>query len=74
MILPGKHLASERALLTVGGRLLANLNEPRTVSALWDLVRLRRDAREGKAQFLTTGSSWRWTCSLWLARSPTWMA
>lgn len=45
MILPSKHLSSDRALLTIGARLLHSLNEPKTVSALWDLVRRRRDIR-----------------------------
>jgi hypothetical protein len=45
MILPSKHLSSDRALLTVGARLLAALDEPRTVSALWDTIRKRRDIR-----------------------------
>jgi hypothetical protein len=45
MILPSKHLSSDRALLTVGARLLAALEEPRTVSALWDRTRKRRDIR-----------------------------
>ena len=46
MILPTKHLSADRALLTVGGRLLAALDEPKTVSALWDKIRKRRDLRE----------------------------
>ena len=36
MILPSKHLPQERALLTVGGQLLAFLAHPKTVSALWE--------------------------------------
>lgn len=36
MILPTKHLSQDRALLTVGARLLAHLSQPRTVSALWE--------------------------------------
>jgi len=47
MILPTKHLSSDRALLTVGARLLGTLDEPRTVSALWDKIRKRRDFRIG---------------------------
>lgn len=35
MILPTKHLPQERALLTVGAVLLAHLERPITVSALW---------------------------------------
>jgi hypothetical protein len=36
MILPSKHLAQDRALLTVGGRILQSLQYPTTVSALWE--------------------------------------
>jgi hypothetical protein len=49
MILPTKHLPADRALLTVGARLLAHLDEPRTMSSLWDRVRLKRDLREHRA-------------------------
>jgi len=42
MILPTKHLRPDRALLSVGGDLLASLREPKTVSRLWD------DLREGR--------------------------
>jgi hypothetical protein len=45
MILPTKHLPSDRALLTVAAKILATLDEPRTVSAVWDRLRLRRDTR-----------------------------
>jgi len=36
MILPSKHLSHERALLTVGARILLQLSEPKTVSGLWE--------------------------------------
>lgn len=39
MILPTKYLAHDRALIGVGGEILKHLEEPRTVSALWDCVR-----------------------------------
>lgn len=39
MILPTKYLAHDRALISVGGEILKHLEEPRTVSALWDSVR-----------------------------------
>jgi hypothetical protein len=39
MILPTKHIRPERALLTVGGELLGCLEEPMTVSRLWDELR-----------------------------------
>lgn len=38
MILPSKHLSQDRALLTVGARLLELLARPKTVSALWEEV------------------------------------
>jgi hypothetical protein len=38
MILPTKHLAQDRALLTVGARILRSLEYPITVSALWELL------------------------------------
>ena len=42
MILPTKHLAQDRALLTVGARILPALEHPITVSALWE--QLSRDS------------------------------
>ena len=39
MILPNKHTPTDRALLGVGGDILAVLTAPMTVSALWDEVR-----------------------------------
>ncbi len=36
MILPTKHLSHDRALLTVGARILQRLSHPVTVSALWE--------------------------------------
>ncbi|GEM_PF-556127 len=41
MILPSKHLSQERALLTVGGRILQHLRNPMTISALWEELTLR---------------------------------
>lgn len=38
MILPTKHLSQDRALLTVGARLLLHLSHPMTVSSLWEKV------------------------------------
>ena len=35
MILPSKHLSQDRALLTVGAKILQHLSEPKTISALW---------------------------------------
>jgi hypothetical protein len=38
MILPTKHTPQDRALLTVGAKLLALLSQPKTVSALWEEI------------------------------------
>lgn len=42
MILPTKHLPQERALLAVGAEVLRLLNEPKTVSRLWDELKKAR--------------------------------
>jgi len=42
MILPTKHIRSDRALLAVGADLLRCLREPMTVSRLWDEIRMSR--------------------------------
>jgi hypothetical protein len=39
MILPAKHLRQDRSLLALGGRILAELDEPRSVSELWERAR-----------------------------------
>jgi hypothetical protein len=36
VILPTKHLSQDRALLTIGGRILPLLSMPKTVSATWE--------------------------------------
>jgi hypothetical protein len=36
MILPTKHISEDRALLTIGAKILPFLSEPLTVSALWE--------------------------------------
>lgn len=46
MILPGKHLKPNRALLAVGGEILTVMGETSTVSVLWDEVRVLRSKRE----------------------------
>lgn len=35
MILPGKHLRADRALIGIGAKMLTLLDEPKTVSSLW---------------------------------------
>lgn len=47
MILPGKHLKPDRALLSVGGEILAVLGAEATVSTVWDNVRAHRAKRAG---------------------------
>lgn len=42
MILPTKHVRTERAIIGIGGELLELLREPMTVSRLWNEVRDRR--------------------------------
>ena len=42
MILPTKHLPQERALLAVGAEILRLLDEPKTVSRLWDELKKAR--------------------------------
>lgn len=46
MILPGKHLAPDRALLSVGGDILSVLSAPAPVSEIWRRVVAERSARE----------------------------
>jgi len=45
MILPGKHIRQDRALISVGGDILSVLNEPAHVSDIWQKVRSLRLAR-----------------------------
>ena len=46
MILPGKHLSPGRSLIGVGGEILAQLEQPREVSDLWDAFRTARASKE----------------------------
>lgn len=39
MILPTKHIPENEALLGVGATIMRHLNEPMTVSGLWERVR-----------------------------------
>ena len=43
MILPGKHLKQDRALLGIGSEILAALEQEQTVSELWERVQDGRD-------------------------------
>jgi hypothetical protein len=47
VILPGKHMKQDRALLAVGGDILKVLREPMSVSVVWDEVRRLRNDRGG---------------------------
>ncbi len=42
MILPTKHIRTERALIGVGAEILRLMQKPKTVSRLWDDLRARR--------------------------------
>lgn len=44
MILPTKGLAVDRALLSVGGEVLRRLDQPKTVSRLWEQMRHRQSS------------------------------
>lgn len=43
MILPSKHLPQDRALLTVGARILHYLSFPMPISSLWEELRGRNE-------------------------------
>jgi hypothetical protein len=45
MILPGKHIKQDRALIAVGGDILSVLDGPMTVSAVWKRVQALRATR-----------------------------
>ena len=47
MILPTKHLSEDRALLSVGAALLRRLQEPTTVTGLWERSRQLSPAEGG---------------------------
>jgi hypothetical protein len=49
VILPSKHLHQSRALIGVGAEILAHLDEPRSVSELWERVRTARGRDEDKS-------------------------
>lgn len=51
MILPGRHLSADAAVLTIGGRILVQLDRPRDVSSLWDRVREADAMHSGRILF-----------------------
>ncbi|MEV8609471.1 ABC-three component system middle component 6 [Amycolatopsis sp. NPDC051373] len=52
MITPTKGVRPERSLLYLGGQILADLDEPTTVSAAWEALAGRRE-REGQDATIT---------------------
>ena len=49
MILPTKRLREDRALLTIAAEILSHLDEPATVSRLWEEVRSDRATRHNSS-------------------------
>jgi hypothetical protein len=49
MILPGKHMKQDRALIAIGGDILAVLNRRMNVSEIWTRVQNLRESREGSS-------------------------
>ena len=49
MILPTKHVRTDRALVGVGAELLHFLREPMTISRLWNEFRSRRSLDSARA-------------------------
>ena len=43
MILPSKHLREDQALISIGAELLKQLDEPKTISRLWDDLQRTRE-------------------------------
>jgi ABC-3C biological conflict system middle component len=52
MITPTKGVRPERSLLYLGGQILADLDEPTTISAAWEALARRRE-REGQDATIT---------------------
>ena len=57
MILPSKHLSQDRALLTIGARVLKHLRSSKTVSALWEELKHSDTTASGNARPLDYDSS-----------------
>ena len=49
MILPTKHLRADRTLLSVGGEIHSIIDEPKTVSRVWEEFSTSRIRAEGRA-------------------------
>lgn len=50
MILPTKRIPEERALIRIGADILVLLDEPRTITRLWNLVKEKRQKRSSKTE------------------------
>jgi hypothetical protein len=46
VILPSKHIPESRSLAAIGGEILAQLDEPRAVSEVWERVLTARRAND----------------------------
>ena len=60
MILPTKHMRTQRTLLGVGAEVIALLDHPKTVSRIWSDLKKKRGVDDLKLSF-----DWlyfRWTC------------
>jgi hypothetical protein len=51
MILPSKHLKNDKALIGVGAEIIAYLDEPRTVSELWERIHISREIKSTSISF-----------------------
>ena len=58
MILPGKHLKQDRALITIGGEILSILDEPMKVSGIWEKLCALRVGRLEGPRCRSIGSCW----------------
>ena len=56
MIFPSKHLSQDRALLTIGATILQHLDQPKTISALWE--ELSRDGEKNPHSSVTVRYEW----------------
>ncbi|MCG3204917.1 MAG: hypothetical protein KCHDKBKB_01634 [Elusimicrobia bacterium] len=52
MILPTKRLPSDRSLIAVGADILSCIDQPKTVSRLWSLVK-EKTLNKGKSNTIT---------------------
>ncbi len=49
MYLPSKFISNEQSLLNIGGQILKNLNQPRSISSLWEVVKTWRHNKNIKS-------------------------